>query len=331
MMNKFAVIPFLMCMTAFGEEKVVEKKEQLVPGNQQAPGPVSWRERYELGPGDSINISLYGHGDLGRSGVKIAPDGTMNYLQAQSVNLVGKTLEEARIEIESRLSAYYKSPRVIITPQELGSKRFSILGKVTQRGNFVLDRPITLVEAVTMAGGIETGFIGHDSMELADFDRSFVNRRGECLKVNFRKLFLESDMSNNITIEPGDFIYIASNITNNYYIYGSVASTGMQALTPGATVAEAITLQGGYTAGAWLDHILVVRGSMDNPKTYVVNLKKILAGEEKDFPIEPKDIIYVNDRPWVKAEELLKLATRSFVSSASSTWVNQQIQPLLSN
>lgn len=303
------------------------------PANPSASDPQtaprSWRERFELGPGDVINFSLYGRPELDRPGFRIAPDGTVSYLQAQNVHVGGLTIDEARLKIEQELKTIYKSPRVVITPQEVGSKRFTILGKVVNRGVVTLERPITLVEAIANAGGIETGLFERKTVELADYDRSFLSRRGQHLKVDFRRLFQEGDMTQNVEIEPNDFIFIASTIANDYYVLGSVKNPGVQGLTGDASVAAAITRRGGFTDRAWTDRVLVIRGSLSQPITHVVSMKDILAAKATDFKIEPKDIIYVADHPWSKPEDILKMALGAFATGAASTWVNLNVDPIL--
>lgn len=298
-----------------------------VPGN--SPTTPSWRERYELGPGDVLNFSLYGRPELDRNGIRIAPDGTVSYLQAQGVTLTGLTIDEARVTLEARLLDHFKHPRIIITPQEIGSKRFSILGKVINKGVYTLERPVTLVEAVANAGGLETGLFEKNTVELADLDRSFLSRDGRRLPIDFRKLFLEADMTQNVDVEPGDFIYIASAVTNEYYVFGAVTTPGAQGFTPGATVATAFARREGFTRDAWMECILIVRGSLDQPQVFRVSLAKILAAEQKDFPLLPGDIVYVSNAPWTEAREILALATSAFISSATTSWINRTIEPVL--
>ena len=297
------------------------------PGNKGASSPVSWRKRFELGPGDVINFSLFGRPELDRPGFRVAPDGTVSYLQAQNVKVAGLTIDEARLAIEQGLSAHFRSPRVIITPHEVASKRFTILGKVVNRGVVTLERPITLVEAIANAGGLETGLFEQNTIELADLDRSFVSRNGKRLPVDFRKLLQEGEMKQNIEIEPDDYIYLASNISNDYYVLGAVDSPGVQGLTPDASVVAAITRRRGFTERAWTERVLVIRGSLGSPKTHVINMKKVLAAQEPDFKLEPKDIVYVADRPWIEAEEILQAALSAFVTSAASSWVNSKVSP----
>ena len=300
-----------------------------VPGNKTPATPTSWRKRYELGPGDVINFALYGHPELARPAYRIAPDGTVSYLQDQNIKVTGLSIDEARLAVEQGLADHFRSPRVIITPMEVGSKRFTILGKVAHKGVVTLERPITLVEAIANAGGLEIGMFEYKLIELADLDHSFITRTGQRLPVDFRRLLHEGDMKFNIEIEPNDFIYIASNISNDYYVIGAVASPGTQGLTDDASVIAAISRRGGFTERAWTSRVLVVRGSFEKPKTFIIDVKKVLTGAEKDFKLEPKDIVYVADRPWSVAEDVLKGALSAFASSAASNWVNLNVPSLI--
>jgi len=74
--------------------------------------------------------------------------------------------------------------------------------------------------------------------------------------------------------------------------------------------------------------VLVVRGSLQKPQAFVVNLAAILSGREKDFVLQPKDIVYVAQKPWLRAEELLQIALNAYVQSFTTTWVGQNIRTL---
>lgn len=319
--------PVLVGQNASSGDNSAKSATSHVPGNQPPVSAASWRSRYELGPGDVINFSLYGRTDLDRPGFRVAPDGTVSFLQAQNINVNGLTLDEARLAIETALSSHFRTPRVIITPQEVASKRFTILGKVTKKGIVTLERPITLVEAISNAGGLETGLFEYKIIELADLDRSFLSRGGKRLQIDFRRLLHEGDMKQNVEIEPNDFIYIASNISNDYYVLGAVANPGIQGLTEDASAVSAITRRGGFTARAWTSRVLVIRGSFEKPETHIVNVKDILAAKARDFKLQPKDIVYIADKPWAEAEDILDIALSAFTTSAATNWINLKTNP----
>jgi polysaccharide biosynthesis/export protein len=297
-----------------------------------APTPtVSWRDRYTLGAGDVVNIRYYGRADLDRAGLRIAPDGTISYLQVNSLPVAGMSIDELRAALESELTRYFRNPRLIITPQELISKRYVILGKVIDNGVFTLDRPISLLEAIARSRGIETGLFEQQTVEIADMDRSFIMRAGHRLPVDFARLYYEGDLAQNPELEPGDYIYLASNLANEYYVLGSVNRPGAQGFTHRASVVSAIARREGFTAGAWQDRVLLVRGSLHQPQTFIVDVKAIVTGQQPDFPLEPGDIVYVNDRPWYRVEQILDRALDGFLESATSTWVRTNVPDAITN
>jgi len=58
-----------------------------------------------------------------------------------------------------------------------------------------------------------------------------------------------------------------------------------------------------------------------------VDTKAILAGKERDFALEPRDIVYVAKRPWYRAEELLDLAITAFLQSVVTSLTGQELVP----
>jgi hypothetical protein len=67
--------------------------------------------------------------------------------------------------------------------------------------------------------------------------------------------------------------------------------------------------------------VVVVRGSLNNPETFAVDTHAILDGKEQDFKLQPRDIIYVNSRPFIKVEELADLAATAFIQSLITSWI----------
>ena len=110
---------------------------------------------------------------------------------------------------------------------------------------------------------------------------------------------------------------------------GAVLTPGPLGAGSQKTLLGAITARGGFVPGSFRQRVLIVRGSLNQPKTIVVNVAAILSAREPDVPIEAGDIIYVNQRPWLLAEELLETAIKSFVQSAAANWAAQNIGPFI--
>lgn len=291
----------------------------------------NWQRRLTLGPGDTLNFTLYNQPDTVKRDVVIGPDGRVTFLQAEDVTATGMTIDELRAQFDAELGKFYNNPRTIITPGSYRSKKFYLLGAVARKGVFQLERPTTMIEAIAQAGGLETGMFEQNTVELADLSHSFVMRGGKRLKVDFVKLFQQGDLSQNVAIEPDDYIYFPSSSANQIFVVGAVAGQGVVPYSQNATLISAITSRGGFADKAYQSRVLVVRGSLDSPETYIVDAKAILAGEKPDFRLEPKDIVYVARRPWARAEEILDSATLSFIQAALVTWTGQHVGPFITS
>jgi len=247
----------------------------------------------------------------------------------QGLTAAGLTVDELRAKLDGELGRYYRSPRSIVTPVAWRSKRYYLLGAVVDRGAYPLDRPMTIIEAVAHARGLETGLLQQNTVELADMPRAFIVRGGKRLPVDFQKLFEEGDLSQNVLIEPGDYIYFPSGSVNEVYVLGAVTTPGPYGITSKTTIIKVITLSTGFLSTAYKQRVLVVRGSLHKPQTFAVNVAAILAGKEKDFVLEPKDIVYVADKPWQEVEDLLQLAVNAFVTGATAGYTGRRVGPFI--
>lgn len=296
------------------------------------PTPLApWQERLTLGPGDLVNLQVFGRKEFTRTQVPINPDGSINYLQVHGFKAAGLTIDELRSGLSTALRDYITNARVIVTPAAFRSKKYFMLGTVMDRGAYSLDRPMSLLEAAARARGIATGLLDQNTVEIADMRRAFIVRDGKKLPVDFSKLFFEGDLTQNIQLQPGDYIYFPSNIVNELYVLGAVGSPGPTGVTEGLSALGAITVRGGFSNAAWKKKILILRTSPDKKEPDIITLDAaaILAGKQKDIQLQPRDLVYVHEKPWQRASEILAVAMRAFVQTGAATWTGQNIGPIL--
>ena len=282
-----------------------------------------------LGPGDAVNINMPGFEGHERKDVAVGPDGRLTYLQARDLQVSGLSLDQLREKLAAELRRYYRNARVVVTPSAFQSRKVYVLGKVVKKGAINLDRPLTILEVVAEAGGLETGLFQQNTVELADLGRSFVMRGQVRLPVDLEALFLHGDMKQNARVEPGDYLYFPSANSNEIYVLGDVKMQGTQGLLAHTSVHSAIAQAGGFTAKAYTQRVLVVRGSFEKPERFVVDMEDVLTARAKGFQLEPKDILFVADKPWARAEELLHMAVNAFLQGAVSGWTRANIGPYL--
>jgi protein involved in polysaccharide export with SLBB domain/capsular polysaccharide biosynthesis protein len=286
-----------------------------------------WQQKLTLGPGDVLNLNLYGEPQLELNEVPIGPDGRISYLEATNVVAAGLTVDEFREKLNEELGKFRRSPQVFVTPVAYKSKKYFVLGKVTNRGAYPLDRPMTLLEAVGRAGGMETGLsTDRGLVELADLSRAFIARGGKQLPVNFEKLFLEGDLSQNVPLEPNDYIYFPGTGQAEVFVLGAVQMPGAYTYGQSVGALGAIAARGGFNGRAWKNKVLVIRGGLNRPQTFEIDATLVLSAQKPDMRLEPRDIIYVSERPWIRAEELLDAAASAFVTSAVVTWTGEKVE-----
>jgi protein involved in polysaccharide export with SLBB domain len=289
----------------------------------------AWQRRLTLGPGDVLNFMLFEQPETAQRDVVIGPDGRVSFLHATDVVATGLTIDELRAKFDAELGKFYRNPKTLIAPAAYRSKKYFMLGSVANRGVYSLERPTTMIEAIAKAGGLETGLFDQNTVELADLSHSFVVRGGQRLKVDFEALFQRGDLSQNIALEPDDYVFFPSANANGIFVVGAVTGQGVVPYTPNSSILSAITSRGGFVEKAYQSRVLVVRGSLNQPQKIVVDVKAILAGEQPDFRLEPKDIVYVSRRPWARAEEILDGATMAFIQAALVTYTGYHVGPII--
>jgi protein involved in polysaccharide export with SLBB domain len=167
--------------------------------------------------------------------------------------------------------------------------------------------------------------VDRELVNLTDFRRSFLARGGKHITLDFERLFQQGDLTQNIAVEPGDYIYFAPGDMNEVYVVGEVRLPGPVTWTSALNIISAITARGGFTERAWRARVLVVRGSLSNPEAIPVDTHAILDAKEVNFKLRPHDIIYVNSRPFIKVEEAADLAATAFIQSVITSWVGVDV------
>ena len=286
-----------------------------------------WQQHLTLGPGDILSFHYFGAPDLTREEVPIGPDGRVSYLEAENIMASGLTVDEFRARLNEELGKYRRAPQAYVTPEVYHSKKYYMLGTVVATGVFSLDQPTTIVEAVARSRGFATGLSQGETVETTDFSRSFLERGGQRLPVDFERLFLHGDLSQNVALEPDDYLYFPPASSADIYVIGEVLQPGAVAGDGDATALSAIAARGGFTPRAWKKRVLVVRGSLDHPEVLPVDVAGALNGVAPNVALQPGDLVYVSSRPWIRGEELLDDAASAFVESVVVTWTGVNVGP----
>jgi protein involved in polysaccharide export with SLBB domain len=275
------------------------------------------QEPFRLGPGDRLEIEVLGD-EAGPQFTFVGPDGRLYFSLLPGLQVWGLTLAETRSLLETQLSTFIRRPQVTLTLRAVESKRVWVMGRVNTPGLYALAGPMTVIEAITKAGGLFTSRFSGTTEELADLRHSFIVRRGEYLPVNFQQLIREGDTAQNIYLEPDDFIYLPSSLSTEVFVLGAVGQPRAVGFNDQVTLVSAIANAHGTIPDARVREVVIVRGSLSQPSVALVDYLAIIQGKRPDVRLEPRDIVFVPFTPYRKLEKYLNIAINTFVRAAAA-------------
>jgi polysaccharide export outer membrane protein len=275
-----------------------------------------WRQAptnfYTLGPGDKIEIEILNE-PTSRAMTTVGPDGKIYYHLLPGLDVWGLTLAQAHDKIQEALAKYVVSPQVGVQLRGIDSKRIWMLGRVQKAGVYSMTSPMTVLESLSLAGGTMTSVSTGTTEDLADLNHAFIIRNGERLPIDFGSLINKGDMSQNIYLQPDDFVYFPSSLARDIYVLGAVRLPKAVQRSQGGTLMGAIASAGGPVPNAYLSHVAIVRGSLAKPQIAVVDFNAILHGKATDVMLEPRDIVYVPLNPYRYLTKYADLILTTFV------------------
>jgi len=286
---------------------------------------------FTLGPGDQLEIEIVGN-PTSRAVGTVGPDGKFYFNLLPGLDVWGLTLPQTRSLLDKELAKYLSASTVAVTLRSVGSKYVWLLGRLNKPGIYPLTGPMTLLESIALAGGTSRSMSQVTTEELADLRHSFVVRQGQFLPVDFYRLLHDGDTSQNIYLQPDDFVYVPSALAQEVYVLGAVRMPRALAYADQMTLVSAIANASGslrydfladydngpFTKDAYRSHVAIVRGSLATPQIAVVDYDAIIKGKAPDVRLEPGDIVYVPNSPYTTLKRYLNMAVNTFVTTVAA-------------
>jgi polysaccharide biosynthesis/export protein len=262
---------------------------------------------YRVGPGDILVVAVYGHPELSiatyaggvasqntrLAGLVIDTDGTIQFPLIGSVQVSGKTSDQLRQYLEVQLAAYVKEPKVTVQVAFAGNIRYYLLGQFTSPGLKYSDRPLHLLEALTLGGSIQ--------LDQASLRSAYVARKGRRLPVNFQRLLMQGELTQNIPLRPGDVVVVPDKETEQAFVFAGAASGAPRGgavpfIHGRLNLLQALAAVGyGWRErfqGKWSD-TRVIRTEGDRAELFIVDAGAIFDGKAAPFELAPGDVVYV--------------------------------------
>jgi len=172
---------------------------------------------YRLGPGDVVNISIWGLADPGvpktdqisgqgsTEGYLVSPDGKIALPLVGEINVEGLTTSELTVVVTQAIGEYVTNPKVAVNLVKLRTTRVYVLGEVNRPGLYELEKMHNVLDAIGAAGGYT---------QYAAKKHIFLIRAGKAdqpIKLDLVKLLQNGDISQNYMLAEGDLVYLSTN------------------------------------------------------------------------------------------------------------------------
>lgn len=178
-----------------------QESRPAAPGPGGSPG-VDFGADYLLGPGDVIDVGVWKDETLSKSLV-VLPDGKISFPLIGEIKAAGRTVPQLKKEIEQKIARYAPDPIVSIEVRQVNSMLIYVIGRVNTPGRFSLNTNVNVLQALTMAGGVNP---------FAKRDRIRIFRQEGAKTTIFRFKYDEVvegiDLEQNIMLQRGDIVVV---------------------------------------------------------------------------------------------------------------------------
>jgi len=244
-----------------------------------------------LGARDVVDIKVLQDSNLNTK-TTIGDDGKLTMPLLGKVDVAGMTATQAEQHIKSLLeSKYMTKAEVVLQVLEYGNKPISVIGAVVHPGTIGASGNITLLQAITQAGGLASGY-GKSLYVL----RTASNGLTERIDIDIEDLMVNGNPDLNLPLTPNDVINVPVDTQLTIYVLGEVMHPGTvqfrRSQTP--TLLQALAGAGGPTDRA-SNKVVIKRMFNGKDQTIPVNYKSILSGGRNDVPLMDNDTIYISE------------------------------------
>ena len=279
---------------------------QTIPSPETRPIPAACdgvsRSTYLLGPDDEVAIAGP-ELDEPDGTIRVDGDGDIQVPLVGRVHVAGMTVQRAQQELNERFSTYIRDPQITVSLKELRSQPVSILGAVNAPGVHQVRGHKTLLEMLSLAGGMRTD-AGHriritrrlewGCLPLRD---SGTDASGEFVvgEVSLKGIMAGDAPQENIRILPHDVISVPR--AEMVYVIGDVRRSGGFVIgeNESMSVLEALSLAEGMNGTADRKRARILRPAAAGGQRMeiAVDVKAILDGRTDDVALHGDDILFI--------------------------------------
>lgn len=266
---------------------------------EPAPAPVGDAPDYRIGPGDVLAFQIFDEPALNRQ-VVVRYDGYLSLPMIDDVVVSGLSRAEAEARVREAYAKVFRNPRLTLTVDEVLSRSYFVLGEVEEPSEYAYKRPLSLLAAITIAGGIRTesnggtaNTIGAQGQLTKAFIIRHVDGKRTVLEYDLKGLRNPGEHPSDVPVLPGDFVYVPEGV-NLVYVVGEVKVPGVYPLLEQMTVLQLLSRAGGpVEARARMRQAVLLRQTdATHTEALLIDLRKALKTGFSPV-LCPGDILYV--------------------------------------
>ncbi len=254
--------------------------------------PSDRSSEYHIGPRDLVAIRVFEEPELNVD-VRVNEDGSIRLPLVGNVPAEGLTENELAAKLKKILeSDLLQRASVSVEVTEFRSRPISVLGAVRQPGSLNFSGRLTLLEALTAAGGLAENH--GDSVYVL---RRATNGLTDQVSISINDLLVRADPDVNIPIFANDLINVPAAVEVTVYCLGEVTTPGALTFqsTEHITLLAAIARAGGLTDRASKKILIRRQSTSGEPQEVWVSYKQIIAGHEPDPDLHQGDVVIVKE------------------------------------
>ncbi len=251
-----------------------------------------------VGPGDLLEIHVLGVEELHQL-ERVNAQGEITVAHLGSLKVAGRTVADLEELISNGLERkeLVVNPQVSVTIKEYRSQPVFVLGAVNTPGQYQVTGPLTLIEALALAGGIDEGkAAGHVLLRRAKSKGGPEGTKPEIIRVKLSALLEGQEAQENVAILGGDTINVPMRVVQMFYLIGDVNQPGAYEFPASGELhlTQALAWAGGAMKTAKSAKSILFRYEEAGQREQIpINVKRILEGKEDDWLIRPEDVIFV--------------------------------------
>lgn len=274
------------CLPDLAQTNSLQADQTPVPAQQ--PNQSEDIPKILIGPGDLLNVQVFDTPELSAPTVRVSQTGQLVLPVLGPIQVAGLNAEQAARKIESELRSHgiMVDPHVTVSIAEYATQGATMLGEIRTPGVYPTFGGRRLLDMIALAGGLAPSAgklvtIAHRSNP--------THPESIVLVSNAESLGAQS----NPIILPGDTVMIGK--AGIVYILGAVGRPGGYLIDNNEHISlmEALTLAGGWDKAAALSKARLIRKVPEGHKELMLDLKRILKGEQADVGLQSGDIVFL--------------------------------------